>query len=58
MKVKIDEGEFYPVYYFSDRGVEFDIPEKQAKRYKRVLSEWQEVQDELEKIYRKKGQVE
>ena len=49
MKVLLDSDEFYPVYYLvKSRGVEVDVTEDTATRWKRVEAEMKVVQSEME----------
>lgn len=51
MKVKIDWDERYPEFHLADDknfGIEVDITPKQAKKWRRVLSQYEDVQNEIE----------
>ena len=53
MKVRIEEGEWYPVFYVSrdDRfGDECDVTEEKLADWKRVFDEFDAVQDEMRKL--------
>jgi hypothetical protein len=56
MKVRIDEDELYPYYVIDEYvvegyGREVEISEERLKRYKKILKEFLEMQDELEELW-------
>lgn len=55
MKVEIDYEEWMPVYFLTEAGhaPEFEVPEEQAERWRKVFAEFSEVQKEMESIHGK-----
>jgi len=49
MKVKIVEDEFYPFYIISNdrQGQEIKVPERTLNRWKRILNEFELLQEEI-----------
>lgn len=54
MKIYISIDEWYPIYtlstYFSKYTISCEITEELYKRYIRIMAEFEELQDELEKL--------
>lgn len=48
MKVKIQSDEWYPVLYLDERfGDEVNVPRETVKRWKRILADFDTMQDEM-----------
>lgn len=50
MKVLISCNEFYPVFFFSDDGIEIELTEDEYGRYKRIWAEYEKMQGQLRDI--------
>jgi hypothetical protein len=54
IRVYIHEDEHYPVYELEHKqgmGAPYDIDEKTVKRWRRVLAEYTQVQEEMKSVY-------
>lgn len=50
MRVKIDDDEWYPVYFITEMGIEIEADEAMVERWKRVAKEFDEVQREMKAL--------
>ena len=51
IKVKIEHGEWYPVFYLHEiDGDEVNVPEETVQKWRRIEAEFDAMQDEMRKI--------